>query len=424
MRKAVNTEDVAMVQPKLYEIIPGIQNYTWGGTEYIPSLLDIENMEKKPYAELWIGTHPVAPAKVVVDGHSLLLHDFIKNNRKTLLGSASIERFGTTLPYLFKVLDAQKMLSIQVHPSKQQAAEGFERENRANIPLTAKNRNYKDNNHKPEIHVALTEFWMLHGFRPLEEIDFWLDKTTEFNALLKTWDKGNLSLLYETIMTMPQDQIDSILQPLVERLMPAYRSQQLDKDEPHFWAARAADLFPLPGNHLDRGIFSIYLFNLLHLRPGQGTFQAAGVPHAYLQGTNVELMANSDNVLRGGLTPKHIDVKELLKIVKIDPTRPQILEGEKTNDHETLYPTPVKDFKLSRLLLKTGDNYISQNQHGLECLVLTEGSIRAKDDYQEMSLNRGKVFMAPANVSYTLEAKTRSILFKAAAFGDENTEKP
>ncbi len=421
MRKAVNKEDAAMVQPKLYEIIPGIQNYTWGGTEYIPSLLDIENKEKKPYAELWIGTHPVAPAKVVVNNHPVLLSDFIN---KTLLGSGSIEMFGTTLPYLFKVLDAQKMLSIQVHPSKQQAAKGFARENKANIPLTAKNRNYKDTNHKPEIHVALTEFWMLHGFRPLEEIDYWLHKIAEFTPLLKTWNRGNLSLLYETIMTMPQNQIDSILQPLVERLMPLYRSQQLDKDEPHFWAARAADLFPLPGNHLDRGIFSIYLFNLLHLHPGQGTFQAAGVPHAYLQGTNVELMANSDNVLRGGLTPKHIDVKELLNIIKINPAPPQILAGTRIAEHETLYPAPVKDFKLSRLLLENGDNYTSQNNHGLECMVITEGSIQAKDDYQEMSLNRGKVFMAPANVAYTLEAKTRCIIFKASAFSDQNTEKP
>ncbi len=398
----------------LCKLLPSIQHYSWGGKEYIPTLLGLKNEEKQPYAELWIGSHPAAPSKVISDGKSAFLTELLKERAVEMLGPECVRAFGPDLPYLLKVLDAERMLSIQVHPSRQQAEKGYLRENKAGIAPDAKNRNYKDKNHKPEIHVALTEFWMLHGFRPLDEIDTMLNSTAEFKSLRKIWGSGDLQKLYKIIMTMPQTETDSLLQPLIQRLAPLYRDGQLDKDSPDFWAARAADFFPLPGNHLDRGIFSIYLFNLLHLQPGEGTFQAAGVPHAYLQGTNVELMANSDNVLRGGLTPKHIDVDELLRVIKIDAKPAQILKGENISSTERLYTAPVRDFKLCKISLKKSDRYLFQDQHGLECMVVIKGNIKAKAADNELLLKKGDVFMAPANMHYTLTANSESVIFKAS----------
>ena len=252
------------------------------------------------------------------------LDKLIAEAPEAILGQAANAHFGGRLPYLFKILDVHKMLSIQAHPTLAQARRGFARENAEGISLEASSRNYKDDNHKPEIGVALTEFWMLHGFRPLEQIAETFGQYSRAGcadarlspaagcrpATIMRPAAGLLRELYSNVMTMPQEQVDSLLNALLSRLQAKPPS---DKDSADYWALRAAENFPLPGGHRDRGIFSVYLLNLVHLRPGQGTFQPAGVLHAYLEGVNVELMANSDNVLRGGLTTKHVDVPELLE---------------------------------------------------------------------------------------------------------------
>lgn len=243
------------------------------------------------------------------------------------------------------------MLSIQVHPTKEQAAAGFARENAAGIDMGAAERNYKDDNHKPEVAVALTDFWMLHGFRPLDQIAEALRKVPELCSIMPDFSarlvraggatqtrRDLLRDLYRAVMTMPQERVDLLLNALVERLASGAWS---DKDGADYWVARAAEAFPPVGGHRDRGIFSIYLLNLVHLRPGQGTFQPAGTLHAYLEGVTVELMANSDNVLRGGLTQKHVDVGELLRILSFDNGTPQVLDGEPGGSSERSVPDPV-----------------------------------------------------------------------------------
>jgi len=150
--------------------------------------------------------------------------------------------------------------------------------------------------------LALSEFWLLHGFKPAEELERTLQAIPELAFLTPVFTKGGYQELYKTVMELPQAEVNRILQPLLDRIIPAYREGKLSQNDEHFWAARAADTYNEPGR-IDRGIFSIYLFNLLNLHPGEAIFQAAGLPHAYLEGQNVEIMANSDNVLRGGLTP-------------------------------------------------------------------------------------------------------------------------
>ena len=271
-----------------------VQHYDWGGYDFIPGLLGIANSDRRPFAELWMGAHPKAPAMADVAGVAMPLDRLIAEAPDRILGPSASARFGGRLPYLFKILDVASMLSIQVHPTKEQAAAGFARENAAGIDLGAAERNYKDENHKPEVAVALTDFWMLHGFRPLDQIAEGLRKVPELRSIMPDFSvrlaragdatqarRDLLCDLYCAVMTMPQERVDLLLNALVERL--ATRAPS-DHDVPDYWAARAVEKFPAVGGHRDRGIFSIYLLNLVHLRPGQGTFQPAGTLHAYLEG--------------------------------------------------------------------------------------------------------------------------------------------
>jgi mannose-6-phosphate isomerase len=200
--------------------------------------------------------------------------------------------------------------------------------------------------------VALSEFWLLHGFRPTSSLLTILREIKELNSLLPVFESQGYEGLYRRVMEMPQGEVDELLQPLRDRIVPLYQQEILPKSQPDFWAARAFLTFSNNG-HADRGIFSVYFFNLVQVHPGQAVFQDAGIPHAYLEGQNVEIMANSDNVLRGGLTNKHIDVVELLKHVRCIPVEPQILPA--TTEQESWFETPVEDFSLGQLNLAEGE---------------------------------------------------------------------
>lgn len=411
--------------PRVLPLTGAVQHYDWGGDAFLPGLLGRANPEGRPFAELWMGAHPSAPAAADVDGVSVTLDTLVDGAADVLLGPETTARFSGRLPYLFKVLDARNMLSIQAHPTKRQAEEGFARENAGGIALKAPHRNYRDDNHKPEVHVALTDFWMLHGFRPLEEIIETLRAAPEMGAVLPDFRerlrqagtdaaarRDLLRTLYGTIMTLPQTQVDALLDPLIQRLE---RASSLDKDTPDFWALRAAEDFPLPGGHRDRGIFSVYLLNLVRLRPGQGTFQPAGTLHAYLEGVNVELMANSDNVLRGGLTPKHVDVSELMQVLAFEEGPPEILSGERVSATETRYRAPVDEFVLSRIQLRKGQRYVRDALRGPDTLLVLEGAVEVQAEKQVLARGRGEMCLVPHGLSYVLVPKTASAaLFKAS----------
>jgi mannose-6-phosphate isomerase len=401
-----------------------VQHYDWGGYDFIPGLLGVENQARKPFAELWIGAHAKAPSIAEVGELHQRLDNLIAEAPDAILGQAANARFGGRLPYLFKILDVNKMLSIQAHPTLVQAEANYARENAEGINLEAGNRNYKDDNHKPEIGVALTEFWMLHGFRPLEQIAEAFRQAPELASLMPDFPQRLAGLghqhdarrtllreLYSTVMTMPQDQVDLLLDRLISRLKAAPAS---DKDSPDYWALRAAENFPLPGGRRDRGIFSVYLLNLVHLRPGQGTFQPAGVLHAYLEGVNVELMANSDNVLRGGLTTKHVDVPELLHILTFEGGTPNILDGELVSAHERVYRTPAEEFELSRIALAPGNRYIGDAPYGPKALLVLHGTAALTAEAQSLLLHRGSIAFVPCGTQFVLAAHEQdTVIFQA-----------
>ena len=317
------------------------------------------------------------------------------------------------------------MLSIQAHPDKLQAEEGFDRENAASLSLNAACRNYKDDNHKPEAHVALTEFWMLHGFRPAEEIGAWLDSTPEVSKLMpdfpgrKSEPKGfgishadAIRLLYALIMEMPQEAVDVMLGALLDRIR---GTASRDKSDPDYWALRAAAEFPLPEGHIDRGLFSIYLLNLVHLQPGQGTYQSAGLLHAYLEGTTIEIMANSDNVLRGGLTPKHIDVPELIRILKFEGRKPTLLEAEWKSEFEKVYRTPSREFELSCIHLREKQIFQNVSPHSVDSVILLTGKAKIQTGQETSLLDRGGICLISADVPYSISGvKADTVLYKAS----------
>ncbi len=372
--------------PGIYRLRGTVKHYDWGGKNFIPALLNTENKDQHPFAEYWMGVHPQDNCTAELPGHQrVLLKEYLAQHPE-FLGREVQQRFGH-LPYLFKVLDVHKMLSIQVHPSKAAAEKEFARENDEGIPVDSIRRNYKDDNHKPELMVALSDFWLLHGFKPAEEITYTLLNVVELRELLPVFNESGYAGLYKYVMEMPQEEVNRILQPLIDNLANVYKENKPDKYDEDFWAAKAAYSFPHHGK-IDRGIFSIYLFNLVHLKKGEGIFQDAGLPHAYLEGQNVEIMASSDNVLRGGLTNKHIDVKEVLKHVKCEATHVNILTGEQVSDPEKVYKTSAPDFQLSVFELKAGDA-VSFSPVTAEILLLTEGMAELDNGNGALKLETG-----------------------------------
>lgn len=388
-----------------------VKHYDWGGYSFIPSLLKLPNDKKLPFAEYWLGVHPQAECKVILpDGNVRLLRDYFTTDSPTAMGEYVARHF-ETMPYLLKALDVKDMLSIQVHPTKADAERDYKEEMLKGIPLDSPLRNYKDDNHKPELMVAMGDFWLLHGFKPEDELIKTLKTVTELNPLLPLFEQSGYKGLYKAIMEMPQEKVNAQLQPLLDRIIPLYKEGKLNKSQVDYWAAKGALSFSQPGR-LDRGIFSVYLFNLVELKRGEAIFQDAGVPHAYLEGQNVEIMASSDNVLRGGLTNKHIDVPELLKHVKCEATHPEIIREIKKGN-EIVYKTPAPDFELSSFILHNGDD-ISFTPHTAEILLLIDGQAEISNRDSKVIIQKGQpsAILFPGH-EVKMTAQEPSWLFKA-----------
>lgn len=396
---------------KIYPLTGVVQHYDWGGKHFIPSILKQENTGDKPFAEYWLGAHDNAPSAINPESGEIPLNTFISENRN-ILGEHTLQHF-SRLPYLLKILDVRDMLSIQVHPTKEAAVKEFDAEERKGVARNSPTRNYRDDNHKPELMLALSDFYLLHGFRPKADMISMLNKVPELNFLLAAFNNGDYKELYRTVMEMPQAEVDDRLNPLVQRIVPAYRSGALEKSTPDFWAARAALTYN-EGSHIDRGIFSVYLLNLVFIEKSKAIFQDAGVPHAYLEGQNIEIMANSDNVLRGGLTPKHVDVPELLKHVRFEETIPQIIEGSPSmNPNEIVFKTPAKDFELSEIRLKQGELY-SANIISPDIFLVINGEVEVRSEDERFQRKGGESFFAAAGTTVNMEATQDTVIYHAS----------
>lgn len=378
-----------------------IQEYAWGSPKSISDLLGQANPENKPLAELWMGAHPKAPSLVQYNGQWVSLLDVIDKNPIDVLGKNTAKNFDNTLPYLFKVLAAAKPLSIQAHPDLHQARQGFQRENDQKIPLDAAHRNYRDANHKPECICALTRFWALSRFRRISGILSYLEKVcahgldAEIDYLKQQPTPDGLKKFYTALMTMDADRQNQIVAQTLEQ------ARRFEAEDPVFdWMLKIAGDYP----H-DMGVLSPILLNLICLEPGQALFLDAGELHAYLEGLGIELMANSDNVLRGGLTPKHVDVSELLRVLKFEASDVTLLHPQELVPNECVYPSPAEEFELSVITLNKGAQYQSPAHRSVEILICTRGMLTLTDgdNQTETRLQQGASALIPAAVErYTI----------------------
>lgn len=328
-----------------------IQNYAWGSVDAINQLFNIPNPKQEPQAEIWMGAHPNGCSEVLVDGKKIRLDDWIATNPEAILGSKTQHDFGS-LPYLFKVLAANQALSVQVHPSKAAAEEGFERENKAGIDLKAANRNYRDPNHKPELVYAITHYQAMNGFREYQDIIALFEAVNAsvlaplVDAFKQHPNEAGLTVFFTAILSL-NDEVKA--KALVDLLAFAQATKETEL---------GALLLSLNEQYPnDVGLFAPLMLHVLTLKPGEAMYLDACTPHAYIRGTGLEIMANSDNVLRAGLTPKYMDVPELVTntICKPKPSE-SLLLAPQMNANASHYDIPVPDFNFS---VYQGDALIS-----------------------------------------------------------------
>jgi len=367
-----------------------VQNYAWGSTDALTTLYGVPNPEGKPMAELWMGAHPKSSSTVKDEnGNEQSLREIISADLAGNLGNSVAARFGE-LPFLFKVLCAEQALSIQVHPSKAAAEVGFAKENAAGIPLDAAERNYKDPNHKPELVFALTPFQAMNGFRELADIKSLLQAVAgahpDIDAFIAQPDMANLQTLFASLLSMQGAQKTQALDVLRAAL-------KTHSGQP--WETISSIAVDYPD---DSGLFSPLLLNVITLQPGEGMFLYAETPHAYLKGVSLEVMANSDNVLRAGLTPKYIDIPELLANLKFESkpastllTQP-IVQGKELN-----FPIPVDDFAFSLHELSSAPQTLAQNSAAI--IFCVEGETVLNKDQQQVTLKPGESCYIAANES-------------------------
>ncbi|WP_432018982.1 mannose-6-phosphate isomerase, class I [Streptomyces sp. 1222.5] len=357
-----------------------VRPYAWGSTTAIPHLLGVAPTGE-PQAEMWMGAHPGAPSRT---GRGTLV-EVIDADPEQELGAAAVAKFGPTLPFLLKILAAGAPLSLQVHPDLRQAGEGYADEERRGIPIDAPHRNYKDANHKPELICALTEFDGLCGFRdPLATAD-----------LLDGLGVDSLKPYVDLLHAHPAE---AALREVLTAVLGADPAEMA-----HTVAEATAACTRLGGDYApyadiahhypgDSGVIAAMLLNHVRLQPGEALFLGAGIPHAYLNGLGVEIMANSDNVLRCGLTPKHVDVPELLRVVRFEPSDAGVLRPEASPDDEEVYETPIDEFRLSRFVLPEGGTAHDVTRDTPQILLCTAGSVRAG----EHELSPGRSVFVPA----------------------------
>jgi mannose-6-phosphate isomerase len=377
-----------------------IMGYAWGSRSAISSLQG-RPPSSKPEAELWMGAHPVAPSIVERDGARISLADVIARSPEDELGAETAKTYGARLPFLLKVLAAAEPLSLQAHPTMDRARAGFADEDARGIPRDAPNRNYRDASHKPELLCAITPFEALSCFRKKS------DTLRLFDALavaavepvlapLRT--HGDLGATFRAIMTLADPK------PIVEEVVLACAKHTGEFAREASWATKLAALYPG-----DVGIVSALFLNLIELAPGEAIYLGAGNLHAYLEGVGVEIMASSDNVLRGGLTKKHVDVPELMAVLDFTDGPVTPLKAKALDAHEEVYETPAPEFRLSRIRV---NGKVAREARAPEILLAVDGEMSAGG----LPIAKGEVLFVPGTTGpYDIDG--RGALYRATTNG-------
>jgi mannose-6-phosphate isomerase len=386
----------------MWQLTNTVRHYPWGSRTVIPELLGEPCPAEQPCAELWMGAHPDDPS---VLSTGVPLDKAIAEEPEALLGSAVLERFGPRLPFLLKVLAADAPLSLQAHPTPEQARAGFAAEEAAGIPRNDPTRTFKDPYHKPELLLALTTFEALCGFRPVEESLHCLAKlqVPELKPTIAALARGGLRAAIPQLLGLSDERRIHLVETVAEAAARFVAAADPEFINTYRWAASLAETYPG-----DAGVVISLMCNHLKLAPGEAVFLPAGNLHAYLSGAGVEIMAGSDNVLRGGLTTKHVDLAALIEVLDFTDRKVPVL-------HPVLgpgglrYPVPVEDFDLTRCQLDAGAGTLTTR--GPQVLLCTEGRAVLTSADGELVLEKGGSAFVPAGVP--LSATGPAVLYRA-----------
>jgi len=405
-------KNAATVRP--YILTNRIQPYEWGARgkqAFIPNLLGIAAEEDKPYAELWMGTHPAAPSMVAVDGKLTGLKEMIEKFPVEILGQTVYERFGANLPFLFKVLSAGQALSIQAHPNKVQA-----------VQLHAKDSaHYPDPNHKPEIAVALDELTVLIGLPDLKELSkrlalysdvqrFAEITLTDVNIDSNESGEAIIEQFFSNLLRKSSAE-SRRFGGLIAALETDFKNRIGSVSESERLFLDLRKIYPVT----DIGLIMALFMNLVHLKAGQAVFIAAGIPHAYVSGNIIECMANSDNVVRVGLTNKFKDVPALLEILDYSKQTCQVMNPESRNGIK-IYPTPVEEFYIRSIHIdRHSEKRINTDDRVQICLILIGQVDLVWNNGEALALQKGQSVMIPAAVNtYDLRSQNGAEVFIAS----------
>lgn len=408
----------------MYEIENVLRPYAWGSTTAIAGLLG-RQASGGPEAELWVGAHPDSPSvATAADGGPLALDELISSDPEHHLGSASVAEFGPRLPFLLKVLAAESPLSLQVHPTLEQARTGFAREEAAGVDRSAAERNYKDDNHKPEMIFALTPFEALCGFRPAASSRALFEHLT---ASMREMSAEVPQVFLEVVADLSAPVEHDALKAAFTRLIGGGHAVShavrelvavLKAGLPMApYQTELSTVVSLHGHYPgDPGVLISLLLNRISLAPGEAAYLPAGNIHAYLHGLGIEVMASSDNVLRGGLTPKFVDVPELLATVEFESVGVPMLDAEVSALGQELYRPPFREFQLQRIVLEPDGAAVPLAQSGAAVIIVVSGSVLLDSPRGDLHLDRGtSAFLpaaeAPVNVHPVAGAPGQAVAF-------------
>jgi mannose-6-phosphate isomerase len=390
---AVRTSAIATRTADLLE--NPVRPYAWGSATEIPRLLGMEPTGQ-PQAELWMGVHPAAPSRLR-SGSSLA--ERVQDDPTGELSAVVVRRFGARLPFLMKIIAAERPLSLQAHPNLEQARLGYADEQQRGVPLDSPERSYVDPNHKPELACALTPFEALCGFRSIPDTLRLLGGlaaaapvlTKYVEALRARPDRDGLREVVTGLLTVPADR----RRRLVDAVVAACAAGSAEFPAEYATGVELGEAYPG-----DPGVVIALLLNRITLQPGQAMFLAAGNMHCYLRGTAIEVMASSDNVLRGGFTVKHVDVPELLRVVDVtDGPAPLMVPKEQGPGH-TAYRPLVPDFRLDTFAL--ADAPVEMGLTGPRIALTVAGSAVVQAGPQTLALPQGASAWLPAGVPATV----------------------
>lgn len=405
------------------ELEGALRSYAWGSRTAIAELRGLATPSNHPEAELWLGAHPGDPARVITESGSESLLEVLHREPERELGRENLEAFGERLPFLLKLLAAEEPLSLQAHPSAVQAEEGFRRENALGVPMESPIRNYKDGSHKPELVVALSRFEALAGFRePTRTVKLLralaVDELEPYIGLLEGQpDSDGLRALFTTWITLPSTVLGTLLPAVLAGCITYVAQHDAEFVTEIRTALELSEAYPG-----DAGVLAALLLNRVTLEPGQGLFLAAGNLHAYLHGLAVEIMANSDNVLRGGLTPKHVDVPELLRVLDFVGADIEVLDpapsSGRSGSGRYEYVTPAPEFRLTRLEFDSNSTDLVVEAGGPRILICTEGAVTATCGADTLDLDRGRAaWIAAEEPEVHLSARTPTAQVFSAVVG-------